>query len=395
MLLKRQTKPHILIISAFLATFCQGLTEITTDESQNAKVIYNSAINTLKDKYYLKSKIDFKRWQKKETNIKSSNDTYRYINELLGKLEDPYTKLLTQEEFKDEQNLINSSLVGIGIKLDIKKPVVKEILPNSPAHREGIEPNDLILAVGNKSTRGLRTSEVVGLIRGPKDSDLKLEIRRGKNILTKTLKREELKLISVSGKMLENSVALIKVESFIPDNTSRLFKEEILKLMSANGIIIDLRNNTGGLLKNATEIADMFLTEGKIVSTVTRLGKINNYANSDSSFDGQIIILTNENTASASEILASALKENNRATVIGKKTYGKGLIQEVIELPDHSALHVTVGAYLTPGGKNINKKGIVPDKIIRDEREQLQVAQEILIAGKDNTEKGQLLTLSN
>ena len=395
MLLKRQTKPHILIISAFLATFCQGLTEITTDESQNAKVIYNSAINTLKDKYYLKSKIDFKRWQKKETNIKSSNDTYRYINELLGKLEDPYTKLLTQEEFKDEQNLINSSLVGIGIKLDIKKPVVREILPGSPAYREGIEPNDLILAVGNKSTRGLRTSEVVGLIRGPKDSDLKLEIRRGKNILTKTLKREELKLISVSGKMLENSVALIKVESFIPDNTSRLFKEEILKLMSANGIIIDLRNNTGGLLKNATEIADMFLTEGKIVSTVTRLGKINNYANSDSSFDGQIIILTNENTASASEILASALKENNRATVIGKKTYGKGLIQEVIELPDHSALHVTVGAYLTPGGKNINKKGIVPDKIIRDEREQLQVAQEILIAGKDNTEKGQLLTLSN
>ena len=395
MLLKRQTKPHILIISAFLATFCQGLTEITTDESQNAKVIYNSAINTLKDKYYLKSKIDFKRWQKKETNIKSSNDAYRYINELLGKLEDPYTKLLTQEEFKDEQNLINSSLVGIGIKLDIKKPVVKEILPNSPAHREGIEPNDLILAVGNKSTRGLRTSEVVGLIRGPKDSDLKLEIRRGKNILTKTLKREELKLISVSGKMLENSVALIKVESFIPDNTSRLFKEEILKLMSANGIIIDLRNNTGGLLKNATEIADMFLTEGKIVSTVTRLGKINNYANSDSSFDGQIIILTNENTASASEILASALKENNRATVIGKKTYGKGLIQEVIELPDHSALHVTVGAYLTPGGKNINKKGIVPDKIIKDEKEQLQAAQEILIAGKDNTEKEQLLTLSN
>src|SRR3990167_6475690 len=214
MLLKRQTKPHILIISAFLATFCQGLTEITTDESQNAKVIYNSAINTLKDKYYLKSKIDFKRWQKKETNIKSSNDAYRYINELLGKLEDPYTKLLTQEEFKDEQNLINSSLVGIGIKLDIKKPVVREILPGSPAYREGIEPNDLILAVGNKSTRGLRTSEVVCLIRGPKDSDLKLEIRRGKNILTKTLKREELKLISVSGKMLENSVALIKVESF-------------------------------------------------------------------------------------------------------------------------------------------------------------------------------------
>ena len=207
-------------------------------------------------------------------------------------------------------------------------------------------------------------------------------VKRGNEIVSKLVQREELNFKTVSSNLLPGNLALIKIDSFVPENTSTLLKEELLKVMSANGLILDLRNNSGGLLKNAVEIADMFLSEGRIVSTVYNAKNINEFANSSKLFNSKVVILVNENTASASEILSSALRENGRATLIGKKTFGKGLVQEIVKLPDDSALHVTTAAYLTPSGKNIDKIGLIPDEIILDADKQLRRAKEILTGSK-------------
>ena len=344
-----------------------------------ANSIYKTAWETINEKFYFRSKINLERWKNKfENNIDDLNDAHNCISKLVKELDDPYTKFLSREEFQEEQNIINSTLTGIGVKLSSEKPFVLDVLAESPAKKEGIIPNDLILAINDKSTISLSGSETANLIRGPIGSYLTIKLKRGKEILTKNIRREQLKFKAVSSQLLDNNIVLIKVDSFIPEDTSKLFKDEILKFMSADGIIIDLRNNSGGLLKNAIEIADMFLTEGKIVSTVNLTKTVNEFANSNQSCNSNIAILVNKNTASASEILTSALKENKRATVIGERTFGKGLVQEIIKLPDDSALHVTIASYLTPNGNNINKKGIIPDLVINDKEKQLEKAKEIL-----------------
>ena len=349
-----------------------------------ASSIYKTAWETINEKFYFKSKINLEKWKNKfENNIDDLNDAHNCISKLIKELDDPYTKFLSREEFKEEQNIINSTLTGIGVKLSSEKPFVLDVLVESPAKKEGIIPNDLILAIDDKSTVNLTGSQAANLLRGPVGSPLKMKLKRGKEILTKTITREELKFKTVSSQLLNNNIALIKIDSFIPENTSNLFKDEITKHASADGIILDLRNNSGGLLKNAIEIADMFLAEGKIVSTVNLTKTVNEYANSSQVYSAPIVILVNENTASASEILTSALKENKRAIVIGERTFGKGLVQEIIKLPDDSALHVTIASYLTPAGNNLNKKGVIPDVIISDKERQLERAKEILYTLKE------------
>ena len=386
MKIKNDTKNYIKFnVLTFLVLFLLSYSTIFIQRVKanfqitEPKLVYNTAWQVLNEKFYFKSNVNLQGWQNKfENKINDLDDAHSCINKLVGVLNDPYTRFLTKDEFKDEQDIINSTLIGIGIKLASKKPVILDVLPDSPAYKEDVRPNDYLLAINNQSTKSLSTGKIVDLLRGQKDTSLTITLRRGNDILDKTLIREELILKAVSTKLLENDIALIKIDSFIPENTSSLFRDELLKLMSTNGIILDLRNNSGGLLKNAIEIADMFLSEGKIVSTVDNSIKINEYANSSKLFNSNIVILVNENTASASEILTSALKENNIATVIGKRTYGKGLVQEVIKLPDDSALHVTIAAYLTPSGKNINNVGIIPDEIVSNEDKQIKKAIEIL-----------------
>lgn len=374
----------VLFLFSYSTIFIQKVNADSKDP--RAYEVYNVAWNTINEKFYFKSRINLTSWENKfENKIVDLNDAHKYINKLVKELDDPYTRFLTKEEFKDEQDIINSTLIGIGVKLGGKKPVVVDVLSESPAYEEDIKQNDYILSVNNKSTFGLTPSQVASLIRGPKDTTLTVKLKRGHNVITKTLTRKELNFKPISSQLLENNIALIKIDSFIPENTSNVLKDELSKLKSAKGLILDLRNNSGGLVKNAVEIADMFLSEGKIVSTVNNYGKINEYANSSQLFNSSIIVLVNENTASASEILASALKENKRALLIGGETFGKGLVQEIVKLPDDSALHVTIAAYLTPNGKNINKVGLLPDELIYDEDKQLQRAKELLLSIKDSS----------
>lgn len=351
-----------------------------------ANSIYKTAWETINEKYYFKSKVNLERWENKfENKIDDLDDAHNCINKLVRELDDPYTKFLSREKFQEEQDIINSTLTGIGVKLLNKKPIVLDVLAESPAEKEGIMPNDYILSVGDKSTNNLDGSQTADLIRGPVGAPFIVKLKRGEKVLTKTLRREELKFRAVSSRLLDNNIALIKIDSFLPANTSNLFKAEIIKHVSADGIIIDLRNNAGGLVKNAIEIADMLLKEGKIISTVDLSKTINDFANSSQIYNSNIVILANERTASASEILISALKENKRAIVIGKKTFGKGLVQELVRLPDDTALQITIAVYLTPNGTFINKKGIIPDVILNNEEKQLEKAREILYTLKEKS----------
>lgn len=351
-----------------------------------ANSIYKTAWETINEKYYFKSKVNLERWENKFDNkIDDLDDAHNCINKLVRELDDPYTKFLSREKFQEEQDIINSTFTGIGVKLSNKKPIVLDVLAESPAEKEGIMPNDYILSVGDKSTNNLDGSQTADLIRGPVGAPFIVKLKRGEKVLTKTLRREELKFRAVSSRLLDNNIALIKIDSFLPANTSNLFKDEIIKYVSADGIIIDLRNNSGGLVKNAIEIADMLLKEGKIISTVNLSKTINDFANSSQIYNSNIVILANERTASASEILISALKENKRAIVIGTKTFGKGLVQELVRLPDDTALQVTIAVYLTPNGTFINKKGIIPDVILNNEEKQLEKAREILYTLKEKS----------
>ena len=385
----------IILFLLFLFNFTIFVCIANADsERVSPSFVYNTAWNLINEKFYFKSKVNLKRWQNKyERKVENINDAHDKIRKLVKTLNDPYTRFLTKEEFKDEEDIIKSTLTGVGIKIANDKPVILDILSESPADKGDIRPNDYLVAVNDTSTRNLKTDQIINLLRGPKDSDISLTLKRKDDIITKTLKREELKIKPVTVKRLNSDIALIKIDTFIPQNTSDIFKEELIQLMSASGIILDLRNNSGGLFKNAIEIADMFLSEGKIVSTTNISGKTNEYANSNRLSDSNVVILVNEYTASASEILASALKENKRAYVIGKKTYGKGLVQEIIELPDKTALHITIAAYFTPSGKNINKKGLVPDEIITSEEKQIKRAEEILLSKEKNRHKATIALL--
>ncbi|MBI3309249.1 MAG: S41 family peptidase [Candidatus Melainabacteria bacterium] len=367
--------------------------------SISPEIVFKTACKALDEKYYFKPTVDFKSFEEKAgERITTLTDAHSYIKKLVKKLGDPYTRFLSKEEFKDELDIMNSKLIGIGVKLDYKKPLILEVLPESPAQKGGLKANDYIIAINNTKTKRLDTNKITNLLRGPKDSKVKIKIKRNHKTSEKTIVREELIFQSITSKILENNIGLIKISSFIPQNTSTSFKEEITKLAHTNGLIIDLRNNSGGLLKNAIEIADMFLSEGKIVTTVQHTGNVNELANSHTLYDGEIVILVNEHTASASEIFASALKENNRAKVIGKRTFGKGLVQEIIRLPDDSAMHITTAAYLTPDGKNIHKVGIVPDSVIKDPKAQLDIAKkhlQLIANHKNKEQKLPLVSLSH
>ena len=385
---KSHTKLNLVVLFTLFLSLITILDAGRTSANNNdpfAAQVYKTAWETINNKFYFRENFKLKSWEKKFDNkIKSVEDSHKYINKLISKLNDPYTRFLNKEEFDSEMKILSSSkLTGIGIKLSSQKPVVLDVLSESPAQNVDIRTDDYIVSVNGKSTFGLSTFQIAALIHGKPGNTVTVKLKRGHEVLEKSVIFKELNFKSVTSELLPDNILLIKVDSFIPENTSRLFKEELLKHGNLNGIIVDLRNNSGGLMKNAIDIADLFLSAGKIVSTVTKTSVSNDYANSSQLYKNGLVVLVNENTASASEILTSALKENNRAYVIGRKTFGKGLVQEIVKLPDGSALHVTCAVYLTPNGNFLNKKGIIPNEIVSDNDRQIKRAAEILLAQKD------------
>ncbi|MGB7415032.1 MAG: carboxyl-terminal processing protease CtpC [Thermosynechococcaceae cyanobacterium] len=312
-------------------------------------------------------------------NYSSNEDAYKAVREMLEPLGDPYTRFLDPEQFKSMQIDTSGELTGVGIQItqDEKTKDITVISPieGSPASRVGILPKDVIVKVGDKSTKGLDINAVVGLIRGPVGSDVALTIKRGNEQFNFTIKRERIELHAVESSVrpsASGSIGYIRLTQF-SSNAAADMRIAIRDLNKKNvtGYILDLRLNPGGLLYSSAEIARMWMDNGTIVTTVNRRGAIDKLTASRGKLtDKPLVILVDGGSASASEILAGALQDNKRAVLVGDKTFGKGLVQSVHPLEDGSGLAVTIAKYLTPSGRDINKKGIEPDiKVILTEKQ--------------------------
>ena len=312
-------------------------------------------------------------------------------------LDDPYTEYISKEEMKDYMEDTLGNYVGIGIYMtaDKKQDKVKVISPikGSPAEKAGIEPGDIIVSVNGKTYKASEMSAMSNDIKGEEGTEVEITILRGTETKEFKVKREKIKVNPVEGKVLDNNIGYIKFTSF-DETTADDFKNKYEELKKSNikSLIIDLRNNGGGLVDQALKIAD-YITEkdSVLLYEVDKNGKEEvKKSENDPIISEPIIILTNENTASASEILAGALKDLGKATIVGTKTYGKGVIQQILTVKDGSGIKLTVEEYQTPNRNKINKIGIEPNETVElpsdvesvlnvpeDKDTQLQKAQEI------------------
>ena len=314
---------------------------------------------------------NWKRWRHKyDSKIKTEEDAYVAIDTMLASLNDPYTKFLNPKEFAEETSSIKGSLKGIGVQIGVKDGKLLVIAPmeDTPAEKAGLIAEDEIVEINGESTKGITVDKAADKIRGEEGTTVELTIKRKNQPLKKyVITRAEIVIKAVSTKVPENvklseNIGYIRLSSFISKHARNEFLEALSSLADKQGYIIDLRSNPGGLLSNAITISDMFMDGGVIVSTVDRDGyKDTTRATNRYVTDKPLIILINKGSASASEIFSGALKDNQRALIVGETSFGKGLVQEVNKLPNGSGMNVTIQKYLTPNGTDINKKGISPD----------------------------------
>jgi carboxyl-terminal processing protease len=316
----------------------------------------------------------------------SSKDAYEAIRGMLASLDDPYTRFLDPREFKEMQIDTSGELSGVGIQLsldkDTKELVVVAPIEGSPASKAGVLPKDVITAIDGKSTKGMSTEDAVRLIRGQEGTKVTLTIRRRSQVLDLALTRERIELHAVDTQINTAPdgarVGYIRLKQFNANATKDMRKAlRDMEAAGVDGYVLDLRSNPGGLLMASVEIARQLLNEGTIVSTKTRTGITDVKRATGRALTARpIVVLVNEGSASASEILSGALQDNNRAVLVGQKTFGKGLVQSVRGLSDGSGMTVTIAKYLTPKGRDIHKHGIVPDvqaKLSDQEASRLQL----------------------
>ena len=298
-------------------------------------------------------------------------ESYEAIRGMLDSLDDPYTRFLDPKEFKEMRIDTSGELMGVGIQISLDK-VTKELIvvspiEGTPASRAGVQSKDVIVSIDGTSTKGMTTEDAVKLIRGPEGTEVILGLRRKGDVLNVPLTRARIEINAVK-KALNTSpdgskIGYIRLKQFNA-NASREMRDAIQELedQDADGYVLDLRSNPGGLLEASVDIARQWLNEGIIVSTRTREGiRDVRRATGSAITDKPMVVLINQGSASASEIVSGALQENDRAQLIGKTTFGKGLVQAVRGLSDGSGMTVTIAKYLTPNGTDIHKNGIEPD----------------------------------
>ena len=334
-------------IAKYLISSSEESEDITDEINKYKKII---------DKYFL-GEVDEEKL--KEGAIKG------YIEGL----DDPYTEYISKEDMEDYMADATGNFVGVGIYMvkdtETNKIMVLAPIKGSPAEKAGILPGDFIIAVDGVEYSGDEMTVASNKIKGEENSTVKIEILRGTETLNFELKRENIKVNPVEGKILENKIGYIEFTSF-DEGTADDFKAkfEELQKQGIESLIIDLRNNGGGIVDEALEIAGYILDKGSVI--LYEVDKNNNEevekTDSDPIINMPIILLTNENTASSSEILAGALKDHGKAKIVGTKTFGKGVIQQLLTLPDGSGLKITSEKYLTPNKTEINEVGIEPDE---------------------------------
>ena len=332
------------------------------------------------------NQVDWRQVRREYLNKSYANqeEAYTAIKEMLGKLEDPYTRFMDPQEYKNMQIDTSGELTGVGITIskdeETNRLIVISPIEETPAFKAGIMARDIITKIDGKSTQGMEINDAVKLIRGKPGTTVTLTIQRGSRIRNFTIERARIKLHAVRSRVENTSqgkIGYIRLTQFSAQAPKEM-REAIRNLERKNveGYVLDLRSNPGGLLYASVDIARMFLDRGKIVSTVYRKGVVEEQkANNRAITNKPVVILVDGGSASASEILSGALKDNGRAVLVGTKTFGKGLVQSVRPLGDGSGLAVTIAKYLTPSGRDINKEGIPPNIIIElsdEDREKLQ-----------------------
>ena len=299
------------------------------------------------------------------------------INGVLQSL-DPYSAYMSPKIFKEMQTETSGEFGGLGIEVGMELGVVKVISPidNTPASRAGVKAGDYIVKINDIQVQGKSLTEAVELMRGPVGSDIKITVRRRgvKKAIVFTITREIIEITSVKAKYIDRGIGYLRLTSF-NENSGDQIKNKIIefnKKKDLRGYILDLRNNPGGLLSQAIRISDFFLENGEIVSTKSRKKKENRrwFAKKGDLIKGKpLIVLTNYGSASASEIVAGALKDHKRAIIVGEHSYGKGSVQSIIPLKNKGAIRLTISKYYLPSGKSISEVGVVPDIEIEEASE--------------------------
>ena len=304
-----------------------------------------------------------------EKGLDDQKLVYGSIRGMLDALDDPYTRFMEPKSYKEMKMRMSGTYSGIGIYIGIKEKMLTVISPidGTPAKKQGLRSGDLILKIEDKNTKDMALEEAVSLIRGQPGTKVKLSLlRKGwKEPKDVEIVRAKITIKSVVSKTLNTSLAYIKLNTFENLSAGREFEKALRSFKDADGLILDVRGNGGGLLQNALDIGSMFIRQGTIVQTVDREGRKEQLESTGRVlWDKPVVMLINESSASASEILAGALRDNGVATLVGNHTFGKASVQNVKQLNDGSAILLTIAKYLTPNGEDITKRGISAEVIV-------------------------------
>ena len=366
---------------------------ITVDShTVSPQKLFDRTWHVIKNEYY-DSSMNAQRWSRWKSHyqnkIKTLDDAKIAIETMLASLNDPYSRFMDKDEFAKQNSSITSKIYGIGVSIanDAGKIKIINVLEQTPAQFADLRNGDIILTVNGEKVSGMSLGQVAGLVKGPENTLVNIDILRDGESITKQIIRKEISVKTVKS-INDNDIGYIQISSFISSSTPNEFLEALENTSVSKGLIIDLRGNTGGLLTNAVFIANLFINNGKLVSIVGRNGYKYDVMAQDTNVNIKkpIILLIDGTSASASEILSGALKDYHKAKLVGTRTYGKGMVQKIIPMPNETGINLTIAKYLTPSGKDINKKGISPDveinisenEIMNDNDIQLETAKNIM-----------------
>lgn len=344
-------------------------------------VTWRVAINTFSGDQYLLTKDQFARFSKyqKLDEIVASikKNYYEDVDEnkliegayegLVSGIGDPYSEYLTKEEVQEINKFNSGSFFGVGIVFNISKeesyPVVRNVYKDSPAQKVGIQIDDYIVAVDGHSTQGMSSEKIVSMVTGEKNTDVKVVVRRGRTEQEYTMTRTEIQSEVISSSVLDGNIGYVRLFTFSGKSSEKLISEfKSLQDKGCTSFVLDLRNNTGGLLDQSVKIADFFLPKGKIANIQGRSGVEEVYESDANSFGKPMVVLVNENTASASEILAGSMQIGGVAKIVGENTFGKGIVQSFHPLTDgNTSIKLTTSVYYLANGETPHGKGIKPD----------------------------------
>tara|TARA_Y100001970_G_scaffold171955_1_gene210226 strand:- start:885 stop:2024 length:1140 start_codon:yes stop_codon:yes gene_type:complete len=348
-----------------------------------SKISFAASDNGIYDKIDLFGEVLDKINKEYVDDVNNSDAMDAAINGVLQSL-DPYSAYMSPETFNEMETETSGEFGGLGIEVGMEFGVVKVITPmdGSPAEKEGVKAGDYIVKINGIQVQGKTLTEAVELMRGPVGSSLEITVRRKgvKKALVFKIIREIIEVKSVKSKIIDESVGYIRLTAF-NENSSKQINDKIKKFKKnkIKKYILDLRNNPGGLLSQAVKISDFFLNNGEIVSTKSRKTSENRkyFAKKGDIIDGKtLIVLINGGSASASEIVAGALKDHKRAIVIGNNSYGKGSVQSIIPLKNNGAIRLTISKYYLPSGKSISGTGIIPDIEIIENSDEFRIGTE-------------------